>query len=86
VIQQREKKEYWLRLSDKQTATFLFAVQGVGAVFVGIFLAAYLAGLPSTAVLHSEPIFRSLLSVIGVLLLIFIFTALVLSVLVKHDA
>ncbi|HII85690.1 TPA: hypothetical protein HA273_03770 [Candidatus Bathyarchaeota archaeon] len=55
-----------MRLSDIQTAKFLFAVQGLGAVFVIIFLAAYLGGLPSTNVLHSEPIFRIPLSIFGV--------------------
>ena len=55
-----------MKLSDIQTAKFLFAVQGLGAVFVIIFLAAYLGGLPSTNVLHSEPIFRIPLSIFGV--------------------
>jgi hypothetical protein len=58
-----------LTLTDKQTRNFLFAVQGVGAVFVAIFLIAYLAGLPSTAVLHSEPVFRYSLAAIGIALL-----------------
>ena len=55
-----------MRLSDRQTVKFLFAVQGLGAVFVIIFLAAYLGGLPSTNVLHSEPIFRIPLAIFGV--------------------
>jgi hypothetical protein len=74
-----------LRLSDKQTAKFLFAVQGIGAVFVGIFLAAYLGGLPTTAVLHSEPAFRIPLYIFGVVLLVLVLSALVLAVLSKKD-
>jgi hypothetical protein len=74
-----------LRLSDKHTATFLFAVQGIGAVFVGIFLAAYLGGLPTTAVLHSEPAFRIPLYIFGVALLVLVLSALVLAVLSKKD-
>jgi hypothetical protein len=74
-----------LRLSDKQTATFLLAVQGIGAVFVGIFLAAYLGGLPTTAVLHSEPAFRIPLYIFGVALLVLVLSALVLAVLSKKD-
>ena len=74
-----------MRLSDRRTATFLFALQGVGAVFVGIFLAAYLGGLPSTAVLHSEPVFRIPLFIFGVVLLVLVLSALVLAVLSKKD-
>jgi hypothetical protein len=74
-----------LRLSDRRTATFLFALQGVGAVFVGIFLAAYLGGLPSTAVLHSEPVFRIPLFIFGAVLLVLVLSALVLAVLSKKD-
>jgi hypothetical protein len=62
---------------------FLFAAEGIGAIFVSIFSAAYLLGLPSTEVRHSEPIFRTLLSGFGALFLIFILGAVVLSVLMK---
>ena len=70
-----------LRLTDEQTSKFLFAVQGIGAVFVGIFLAAYLSGLPTTAVLHSEPAFRIPLYIFGVVLLVLVISALVLAAL-----
>lgn len=72
-----------MRLSDKQINAFLFAAQGVGAVFVGIFLAAYLAGLPSTDVFHSEPVFRIPLTIFGVVLLVMVLVASVLAVLSK---
>lgn len=74
-----------MRLTDKQTAKFLFAVQGIGAVFVGIFLAAYLGGLPTTAVLHSEPAFRIPLTIFGVVLLVLVLSAFVLAGLSKND-
>ena len=74
-----------MRLSDRRIATFLFALQGVGAVFVGIFLAAYLGGLPSTVVLHSEPAFRIPLIIFGAVLLVLVASALVLAVLSKKD-
>lgn len=74
-----------MRLSEKQINTFLFATQGVGAVFVGIFLAAYLVGLPSTAVFHSEPAFRIPLTILGAVLLIMVLSAAVLAVLSKKD-
>ena len=74
-----------MRLTDEQTAKFLFAVQGIGAVFVGIFLAAYLGSLPTTAVLHSEPAFRIPLTILGVALLILVLSAFVLAGLSKND-
>jgi hypothetical protein len=64
---------------------FLFVVQGVGAIFVGVFLTAYLGGLPSTAVLHSEPAFRILLYIFGVMLLVMMLAGAVLAVLSKKD-
>jgi hypothetical protein len=74
-----------LRLSEKQINTFLFATQGVGAIFVGIFLAAYLAGLPTTAVFHSEPAFRIPLTILGVALLVMVLSAFILAVLSKKN-
>ena len=61
----------WIRRGKQRT--LLLALEGVGAVFVGIFLAAYLGGMfmnPSTSVLHSEPAFRVPLFILGVVLLI----------------
>jgi hypothetical protein len=57
--------------------------QGVGAIFVGIFLAAYLAGLPTTAVLHIDPVVRASLAVIGVVFLLLILSSVILAVLFK---
>ena len=82
-----------MKLSDKQINMFLFAVQGVGAVFVGIFLGAYLggllapylSGLPSTTVYHSEPAFRIPLLIFGVVLLALILVGCILAVLSKKD-
>ena len=71
--------EITLGLSDNQTRTFLFAVQGVGAVFVGLFLAAYLAGLPTTAVYHSDPLVRLLLSGLGIAFLALILATIVVA-------
>ena len=66
-----------MRLSDKRVDKFLLVIQGVGAVFVGIFLAAYLGGLPTTAVLHSEAAFRIPLFIFGGVLLFLVLAALV---------
>jgi hypothetical protein len=51
-------------------------------VFIGIFLTAYLGGLPSTTVLHSEPVFRIPLFILGgalVFLLLAAFVPIILS-------
>ena len=69
--------------SEKQLNAFLFVAEGVGAAFVGIFLAAYLAGIPTTAVFHSEPAFRIPLTVLGIILLVIVLSAFVLSALSK---
>jgi hypothetical protein len=77
-----------LKLNDKRITNFLLAVQGVGAVFVGIFLAAYLGGLimtPSTTVLHSEPAFRIPLTIFGIVLLVLVLAAVVLAIYSKKD-
>lgn len=75
--------EKTLDLTETRVHKFLFAVQGVGIVFAAVFLAAYLGGLPSTNVLHSEPIFRLSLTVLGVALLVLILAAIILAVYVK---
>jgi len=85
VIQQRQKKWLKLRLRERQITTFLFAVQSVGAAFVGIFLAAYLAGLPTTIVYHEEPIFRIPLIILGMILLVMMLSAFVLVALSKKE-
>ncbi|TRO51580.1 hypothetical protein E2P61_05850 [Candidatus Bathyarchaeota archaeon] len=74
-----------MRLSEKQVNAFLFATEGVGAAFVGIFLAAYLAGLPTTQVYHSEPAFRIPLTILGVIFLIMVLSAFVLAALSKKE-
>ena len=72
-------------LSEKQITTFLFVAQGLGGIFVGIFLAAYLGGLPTTTVLHSEPAFRIPLYIFGIVLLVLVLSAFVVATLSKKD-
>ena len=71
--------------NEKQITKLLFATQGVGAVFVGIFLAAYLGGLPSTVVLHSEPAFRIPLIFFGAALLVLILLTVIVAVYSKKN-
>jgi Na+-transporting methylmalonyl-CoA/oxaloacetate decarboxylase gamma subunit len=77
-----------LKLNDKQITIFLLAIQGVGAVFAGIFLAAYLGGMlmtPSTTVLHSEPAFRIPLMVFGIVLLFLVLVAVLMAIFSKKS-
>jgi hypothetical protein len=48
----------------------LYLIQGIGVVFLTVFVAAYLFALPSLGVLHQEPVFSLLLSVFGGILLL----------------
>ena len=64
------------RLSQN-SGKLLYLTQVVGAIFVAVFLGAYLGGLPSRNVLHSEPIFKIPLMFFGSALLIFIIAAVV---------
>ncbi len=74
-----------MELSDRKVFGFLCALQGVGAAFVAIFLAAYLVGLPTTAVLHSEPVFRIPLVIFGAIFLALILITVALAVLQKKS-
>jgi hypothetical protein len=75
-----------LEQNNKTTRTLLFVLQGVGAVFVGVFLAAYLGGMlmhPSTTVLHSEPAFRFPLMIFGVAFLVLTIVIVVVAAMLK---
>jgi hypothetical protein len=69
-------------------------VEGLGAAFVGVFLAAYFSGLlvaclesqPLTMVLHSEPVFRVPLFLVGGLLLFVLLSTFVPLILSEDQA
>ena len=68
--------------NDRQSKIFLLTLEGIGSVFVAVFLAAYLGGMfmtPSTTVLHMEPAFRIPLIVLGLALMVLILIGAVLS-------
>ena len=66
--------------NQKLTKTLLFSLEVVGAVFVVIFLAAYLGGLPTTNVLQDEPAFRIPLQIFGAALMLLILVTVVVAV------
>jgi hypothetical protein len=65
---------------QRKTKPLLLALEAVGGVFVAIFLAAYLGGMPTTNVLHSLPVFKAPLIVLGVLLLVLILANTIMAI------
>lgn len=73
-------------LNDKKLTSFLFVFEGVGAVFVAVFLSAYLGGLfytPQTTVLHSEPAFRIPLTIFGAAYLVLVLASIIIAIYVR---
>lgn len=71
-----------LGLTARQLNSFVLAVQGVTTIFSAIFLSVYLLGLrdlPENVVYHADPTFRTALSVFGVLSIVLIALAIILS-------
>ena len=66
-------------MNDDQISKFLFAFEGIGAIFVGAFLLAYLMGLPTYVVYHSDPNLRMILSLFGGLLIILVIIGFLVS-------
>lgn len=73
-----------LQVTQKHVSTILFVTQGVGVAFTIVFLAAYMGGLPSTNVLHSEPVFRAVLAVFGAAFLVLILAVVLLAAYLRN--
>jgi len=70
-------------MNNNKLTKFLFVIEGLGAVFVGIFLAAYLGGLfvvPQTTVFHSVFAVKTALAIFGGVLLVLVLVAVVIAV------
>jgi hypothetical protein len=52
-------------LNYNQISNLLIAFEGIDAIFAGAFLLAYLLGLPTDVVYHSDPTLRLVLIVVG---------------------
>ncbi len=79
------KKGKQMTLASKKINTLLLSVEGIGIVFVVLFLAAYLGGLPTTNVLQDQPTLRIPLTILGVVLLVLILATAVLAGLSKKS-
>ncbi len=71
--------------NDKKINILTLATDGVGALFIGIFLSAYLAGIPTTAVFHSDPTVRLALAITGTIFLILVLTTIITAVLKRNN-
>jgi hypothetical protein len=65
-------------LNQRHAGKLLLAGQGLGIIFLAIFVGAYLGGLPGFVVLQSEPVFRLALQIFGGLFLFLVLCCLVL--------
>ena len=74
-----------ITLKNKTLTSFQYAVQGIGTVFVSLFVAAYLFSLPGTNILHGEPIVNYLLAIFGSVFLVLVLTSIILSFIVKTE-
>jgi hypothetical protein len=67
-------------IAQRKQQPLLLSLEAVGGLFVALFLIAYLAGMPTTTVYHSDPIIRVPLDILGVALLILVLTNIVSAV------
>ena len=70
-------------MKNNQLTAFQHAFQAIGAVFVAVFLAAFLFSIPTTSVLHGQPVYHYLLAIFGGIFLILVLISLVLSFVMK---
>lgn len=73
--------------TSKQLTVLLYAIEGAGAIFMGLFVTVYVAGisqLPDYVVYHSEPTIRLTMSIIGALLVALIILALIIGLIMKR--
>ena len=70
-------------MNNDQISKFIFAFEGIGVIFVGAFLLAYLMGLPTDLVYHSDSTLRMILSIFGGIVVMLVLIALLISILNK---
>ena len=66
-------------MNESQISKFLFTFEGIGVILAGSFLIAYLSGLPTNVVYHSDPTLRMILSLFGGLLIVLVLLGLLIS-------
>ncbi|NLE05998.1 MAG: hypothetical protein GX638_14530 [Crenarchaeota archaeon] len=74
-----------MTLTSLTTKILLYTTEGVGVVFLALFSIVYLAGLPTDKVYHSEPFFRTPLSILGITLIILVLVTIIIALLSKKS-
>lgn len=64
-------------MDENQISSLLVAFEGIGAIFAGAFLLAYLLGLPTDVVYHSDPNLRLVLTIVGGIFVLLTFVTIV---------
>ena len=72
-------------MNESQISKFLYTFEGIGVILAGSFLIAYLSGLPTNVVNHSDPTLRIVLSIFGGVAIILVFAGLLISKFTKRD-
>jgi len=72
-------------LNESQISKFLYTFEGIGVILAGSFLIAYLSGLPTNVVNHSDSTLRIVLSIFGGVAIILVFAGLLISKFTKRD-
>ncbi len=70
----------------KSFRALLSATEGVGAIFMGLFVAVYVMGitqLPDYVVYHSEPTVRLVMSIVGLVLVALVIVAFIIGLVKK---
>lgn len=79
--------DHLMKLSGKPLTVLPYSIEVVGAIFMGLFAAVYVAGisrLPDYVVYHSEPTIRLIMSIIGALLAALIILAFIAGLIMKR--
>ena len=72
-------------MNESQISKFLYTFEGIGVILAGSFLIAYLSGLPTNVVNHSDPTLRIVLSIFSGVAIILVFAGLLISKFTKRD-
>lgn len=72
-------------MNESQISKFLYTFEGIGVILAGSFLIAYLSGLPTNVVNHSDSTLRIVLSIFGGVAIILVFAGLLISKFTKRD-
>jgi hypothetical protein len=71
-------------MKNQYLASLVFLAQGIGIVFLGIFLAAFYVPMPSNDTLIGDPNFRTPISIFGLIFIALIVISIIAAYVVKR--